>query len=644
MLKKLKLSAKVKMLSVSLLSISVILGIVASINMFSAGRTSYFIARQIMPSMSVSVPMQSGIDNFAQNFFTYSYSGLNEYMNNARTDISDLEKVFERANELLRTADNLPTLENSVRVLEPRLRALRANSDSMFMLGLRQVELRNTFKPLGNEIISDLFAFKNAMLADTRGQSAPADRELMFFILHRNMTGIMAVNDHILSIDTTGSGDVFKHISDLSLCRQLHGSPTISREYREGVGVLLGKRVQYIGAVEEFLKLQAQRSVIFKRLQQELSEITSVVDNLIAATTDRAESETLSASRAMDRTIFVLLILLAIAIVLGIFMSIVITNSIVKPISTAIDELSAGGDQVSFASQGIAKASQALASGASEQTASLEEISANLNEITSMIKETAGNMIELNKAAEDDVEQSKVNQKEMDNLKNAVAEIRQASDETAKILKDIDEIAFQTNLLALNAAVEAARAGEAGKGFAVVAEEVRNLAQRSAESARKTAALVDNSLKSSDRGVEFVDKVESVIRGIGESSAEVVTVISGISSAINEQSHAIAQVNKAIGNMNQVTQANAAQSEELAASSEELSSQASSMSDSDGDLIGIVNGDDAKAEHARQGNVSVKPAAAKTLMITHSSPSPKKADLAKPESFVSFDDDNFGNY
>lgn len=252
-------------------------------------------------------------------------------------------------------------------------------------------------------------------------------------------------------------------------------------------------------------------------------------------------------------------------------------NSAVENLDTALTQVAEATEQVSSGSQQISAGSQSLAQGANEQASSLEEVSSSLEEMASMTKQNADNANQANSLAGEANGNAAQGAEAMSRMNTSINKIKESSDQTAKIVKTIDEIAMQTNLLALNAAVEAARAGEAGRGFAVVAEEVRNLAQRSADAAKNTANMIEESVKNAEEGVKISGEVSKSFELIAESSKKVNDLIAEIAAASQEQSTGIDQVNMAVSQMDKVTQQNAANSEESASAAEEMSSQAEEL-------------------------------------------------------------------
>lgn len=274
-----------------------------------------------------------------------------------------------------------------------------------------------------------------------------------------------------------------------------------------------------------------------------------------------------------NRTLIVSLAILAVLMGVGVL----IGRMVAIPVEKTIEGLSRNADQLTDASRLIAGASRQIASGAERQAGSLEDVAASVEEMTRMMKQNAESA---QQASEKTVEGDRAVQdcvSAMHKLKEAVQQIKQSSDRTAKIMKTIDEIAFQTNLLALNAAVEAARAGEAGKGFAVVAGEVRNLAQRSAQAAHETSAIIDDSRKHAGSGVTMSEEVERILNRIFSLMKEITTASDQVAEAGSQQASGIDRINSAMDLIHSSMQSNAASAAQSATTGLALSEGAQQL-------------------------------------------------------------------
>ena len=313
-------------------------------------------------------------------------------------------------------------------------------------------------------------------------------------------------------------------------------------------------------------------------------------------------------------------------------------------LNITMEELNVSVGHFKEVSEQISSGSQNLAEGSNDNASSLEEISSSLEETSSMTKQNADNSTQAKNLTTLVTQDLSDADKAMKSMSEAINQIKQSSDNTAKIIKTIDEIAFQTNLLALNAAVEAARAGEAGKGFAVVAEEVRNLAMRSAEAAKNTAALIEESVKKSESGVKITEEVAKALNLSIEQAGKVGGLIAEIAAACNEQSQGIEQVNQAVAQVSNVNQQNAANSEEFASSSEELSSQASELANIVSKFK-LANGGSNKRRNARQTpqhSHSAQIPDKRGAGIAKALPAPAKS--VRPDQIIPLDDEDLGDF
>lgn len=252
-------------------------------------------------------------------------------------------------------------------------------------------------------------------------------------------------------------------------------------------------------------------------------------------------------------------------------------NELMDSFSSVIQNVQSASQKVTTASRQISAGAQTLSQGTTEQASSIEELSATIEEIAGQVQINAGNASAVNQLAVKSAEEVKRGDELMHRMVDAMTKIRESSAQIGKIVKTIEDIAFQTNILALNAAVESARAGAAGKGFAVVANEVKTLANKSADAVKNTTALIDDTIRAVQEGTQIAQTTADSLNAIISGTSQMTELIAEISNATGEQAQSIRQVTQGMDQISAVVQNNSAASEESAASSEELNKLAEKL-------------------------------------------------------------------
>ena len=497
---------------------------------------------------------------------------------NKEVAFADVEKEYQNVLSQLRGGDLASRFEalweDVVKI--DGLRQLNRDIENQVMeLTSSSIEISNGYIKQATEKLVDETARSEVTVLERMtiiGANINTSTNYQLQVLFGRLKESLEVKDTMLTFLDTLLKNVEKDIKQLA-GTPFEKMPVESRNMCLKIQELTKEYIENAGTINA---LQAN---IFEGIDEGLKEINGMALSASEGLFDKV--------RGGFRSILAVIL---IASILGILISFFTARSLSRLLSRIAHGLGEASDQVASAANEVSSASQSLAEGSSEQAASLEETSSSLEEMASQTARNAENASQADGLMKNAGQVVAMANGAMEELTGSMTDISEASEETQKIVKTIDEISFQTNLLALNAAVEAARAGEAGAGFAVVADEVRNLALRAADAARNTAELIEKTSKKIQDGSALVARTNDAFGKVSESSVKVGGLVEEIAAASREQAEGIDQVNKAIGQMDAVIQQSAANSEENASASEEMNAQAEQMKEYVAELLHIVEG------------------------------------------------------
>jgi len=604
-----RLSTKLAFGFGAVLAITGALGGFAVVRMGAAAREADRMATQFVPEVRLASEMGGAVSDAMLAMRSYAASGDAEHLALARKHMTTAQKALGTGRDLVAKFPDLVKLKEELAHAEPKAAEYTRLVGETAEKSNAVTAARTAMDKAAAEIVQSLETLQTRQ-SEAMGKDIEAGLEKEKLVQRRdkmdlagdlrnavNQVRIAAQRGQALRDPKIVEEGVKKIDEVVALSAKLRAMLHVPADLKE-LDEILAAAGTYKTATTSVVAAMRGLDEIGQKRAKCGDELTETTNEIVSTGLKRVDDGSATAATNLASTSSMTLWGVGIAVGIGVLLAWLITRSITRPILQAVASLGDGSDQVASAASQVSASSQSLAQGTSEQAAGLEETTSTLEEMSSMTKrnaETSRQASALSAEASAAADQGNAAMKRMSDV---IVQIEKSAGETSKILKVIDEIAFQTNLLALNAAVEAARAGEAGKGFAVVAEEVRNLAMRSAEAAKNTASLIEQSVQSSRSGVTMAAEVAKSLDEITASSGKVNGLIGEIAAASAEQAKGIEQVNIAVGQMDKVTQSAAANAEESASASEELSSQAEQLRGVVDDLAAIVSGASATAGNA----------------------------------------------
>jgi methyl-accepting chemotaxis protein len=600
-MKNLTIGKKIALGFGSLILIAALLGGMAVFNMRSVQTQAQTLATQFVPESQVAAELQDAFTRAKIAARSYGFTADANYMEATHKGLDEVhirqaaaQKLADENPELVKLRENLKELAPVLQTYENLIAQTEAKNKDI-------LASRVTLNQAAANFISNI----DKLLA---GQKTKQEAEIKAFAEAPKLqqrADKLALANAIRGEGNAARISVFKAqaMRDPNIIQDgLNGFVTMDKKFDD-----LLKMLTQQGDIDELnqVKVDAHtyRDTMLATMNDDLAlaalgiqrietmnRVDALIDNTQATGMKRTVEAANTSSQKLKAASLTMIIGLIGALFVGVVVAFLIIRNSNRVLTTVAHALDDGSNQVVAASGQVSAASQTLAEGSSEQASSLEETSSSLEEMSSMTKRNSENARKANDLAKEAREAADKGVGDMQTMAAAMEAIKVSSDDIAKIIKTIDEIAFQTNILALNAAVEAARAGEAGMGFAVVADEVRNLAQRCAQAAKETSGKIEGAITKTGQGVDITNKVAEALNEIVSKVRQVDELVTEVANASREQTDGIAQINTAVGQMDKVTQSNAATAEESAAAAEELNAQAEVMKQSVAELLQLVGG------------------------------------------------------
>ncbi len=568
----------------SILTLMGLIGGLAVVNMDRSSRAARTLAGAYVPQATLGGELGEAASEAQLAATSFGYTAETNFHLNASQQLAALRAALNSAKNLAQTQTCLIQLGGQVASLEPLLASAQSDLEATAAQNRRMVELRNQLEEKAEVFIYNIEMYVGD-LEDTLTRDIQAGASVE--VLKKHATRISLASE-IRVAGNAARVAIFKSLA-LRQPDLLNAGVTQFEKLQAHLNELfpLETDPEHLRELKDVADAAGEYGLAMTQIQvaqQELGKLASkrtqtadAMETLVDQAVTQSLSQTLLAadetSNRLTRGSRLLTGGLTVAFLAGVVMAWWLTRNTKGHLAAVTQRLEEGAQQVAVASTQLSESSNSLAQSASQEAASLQETSSCLEEMASMIRQSS----EHAQAAREQSSAANAAALEgangMRKMSEAMSAIGGSSENVSRIVKTIDEIAFQTNLLALNASVEAARAGEAGRGFAVVANEVRALAQRSAQAARETAEKIEDSVAKSAYGIQISLEVDEHLKTIASKTSDVDGLINRVAQALKEQAQGVNQLNTTVAQMEQATQSNAANAEETASAAEELNAQ-----------------------------------------------------------------------